>query len=60
MISYVKLFQRERQMRRDEATRIAQLERMVQSGGGGGNDYGLGSSEGNLGVFFKISFKACN
>ncbi|CCD71138.1 ELKS/RAB6-interacting/CAST family member 2 [Caenorhabditis elegans] len=36
---------RERQMRRDEATRIAQLERMVQSGGGGGNDYGLGSSE---------------
>lgn len=47
-------------MRRDEATRIAQLERMVQSGGGGGNDYGLGSSEGNLGVFFKISFKACN
>ncbi|CAP37965.1 Protein CBG21068 [Caenorhabditis briggsae] len=35
---------RERQMRRDEANRIAHLERMVQSGGIGGNEYGLGST----------------
>ncbi|CAI2350880.1 unnamed protein product [Caenorhabditis sp. 36 PRJEB53466] len=36
---------RERQLRRDEATRIAQLERMVHSGGGGLNEYGVGSNE---------------
>uniref|UniRef100_A0A1I7UHA3 CEP209_CC5 domain-containing protein n=1 Tax=Caenorhabditis tropicalis TaxID=1561998 RepID=A0A1I7UHA3_9PELO len=36
---------RERQMRRDEANRIAHLERMVQSGAGSGNDYGMGSNE---------------
>ncbi|EFO90406.1 CRE-ELKS-1 protein [Caenorhabditis remanei] len=36
---------RERQMRRDEANRIAQLERIVQSGGGGISDYGMGSNE---------------
>ncbi|EGT50599.1 hypothetical protein CAEBREN_14476 [Caenorhabditis brenneri] len=36
---------RERQMRRDEANRIAHLERMVQSGAGGmAGDYGMGSS----------------
>uniref|UniRef100_A0A8R1E255 ELKS/Rab6-interacting/CAST family member 1 n=1 Tax=Caenorhabditis japonica TaxID=281687 RepID=A0A8R1E255_CAEJA len=35
---------RERQLRRDEATRISHLERMMHSGGAI-NDYGLGSNE---------------